>query len=142
MSERPDFSHVPVEIQERLAQRDAQYEAAYARGAAAERLQTALQAAGGSASSPRGEVKATVSAAGLLTDLQISQRGLDLGAAGLSRLIKATVRGALLDLAERLADAVEESDAGQVGAGVLAEARAGLAGPLGALATPGEELSD
>lgn len=136
MSTAPDFSELPLEVQERLALREAQYTAAYERGAANERLQQALTAVGGSARSLLGEVTATVSASGLLTDLRIGQKGLALGAAGLSRLIKQTIREALVNLEENLAEAVETADAGEIGAATLAEARLGLATPLRALDAP------
>lgn len=142
MTDTPDFSQVPFEVQERLAVRDAQYAAAYARGAAAERLQDQIAAASGTGSSLRGEVKVTVSASGLLTDLQITRHGLDLGHRALSRLIMATVRDALLDLREQLSEAVTESGAGRIGDAALREADAGLAGPLAALQDPGATISE
>lgn len=71
-----------------------------------------------------------------MTDLRIGQKGLALGAAGLSRLIKQTIRQALVNLEENLAEAVETADAGEIGAATLAEARLGLATPLRALDAP------
>ncbi|WP_307217233.1 YbaB/EbfC family nucleoid-associated protein [Microbacterium sp. SORGH_AS_0888] len=133
---------MPFEIQERLALRDAQYAAAYARGATAAVLQEQLAVVSGSASSLRGEVKATVSAGGLLTDLQITRHGVDLGPQALSRLIMATVRDALLDLRERLGEVVEEAGAGEIGAVTLREADAGLSGPLRALEDPGATINE
>jgi DNA-binding protein YbaB len=133
MNDRPDFSAVPVDIQERLAAREAQYAAAAVRAAGIERLQAALRDAGATARSPQGDVRVRVSSTGLLEDLEIGSRASGLGPQALSRLIMTTLRSALVQLKENVEEAVVEADAGQAGAHTLAEYRIGLAGPLSSL---------
>ncbi|GEB45171.1 hypothetical protein MTE01_11160 [Microbacterium testaceum] len=133
----PDFSGVPFDVQERLAARDAKYAAAIARGTAFEAVRTAVETAQGAAVSFQGEVRATVSSRGLLTELHVSARGVALGPRALSRLVTATIREALTNLQENLTNAIEEADPGVAGASVLSEMRAGLVGPLSLLDAEG-----
>ncbi|MFB9786322.1 hypothetical protein [Microbacterium testaceum] len=85
----------------------------------------------------QGEVRATVSSRGLLTELHVSARGVALGPRALSRLVTATIREALTNLQENLTNAIEEADPGVAGASVLSEMRAGLVGPLSLLDAEG-----
>jgi len=129
----PNFSGLPVDVQERLALREAQYAAARERGAAFTGVLDVMDSVTGTASSYQGEVRATVSSRGLLTELHISTRGLALGPRALSRLITSTIRSSLLDLQDKMTAVVNATDRGVAGASVLEEARAGLAGPLSML---------
>jgi hypothetical protein len=143
MSDSPDFAGVPEDIQRVVAEHKAQYARAIAQGAAAERVQGVLAERGGaSATSLRGEVTVSVAASGLLQDVRIQQRGLDAGAAGLSRLLTSTLRQALVNLEESAAEGVAEADGGVVGAAMLAEIRTGLATPLAALDSDGTEIRE
>ena len=126
----PDFSGLPVDVQERLALREAQYAAAHERGAAFTGVLDVMDSVTGTASSYQGEVRATVSSRGLLTDLQISSRGVALGPRALSRLLTRTIRSSLLDLQDKMTAVVDATDSGVAGATVLREVRAGLSGPL------------
>lgn len=143
MTEHPDFSGVPEDIQRLVAAHHAQYGEAVERGDAAERVQHEWARSGGaSATSPRGEVTVRVSAAGLLEDVRIQQRGLDVGARGLSHLLTTTLRQALLTLQDSIAKSTAEAEAGAVGAAMLAEVRAGLTGPLSELSAHEGEIRD
>ncbi|MEV7694597.1 YbaB/EbfC family nucleoid-associated protein [Microbacterium sp. NPDC089189] len=134
MNTGPEVAGVPEDIQRLVDEHRAQYARAAEQGAAAERVQQRWAETGGaSATSLRGEVTVRVGPAGLLEDVRIQQRGLDLGAAGLSRLLTATLRQALVNLEESAAEDVAEADGGAVGGAMLAEIRTGLAGPLTAL---------
>lgn len=132
----PDFSGVPLDVQERLALREAQYAVAADRGAAFMAAQTAMTTVEGVASSFNGEVRVVVSSRGLLVDVQISARGLALGPRALSRLLTVTIREALLDLQNSLTEAVLAVDRGVAAETVIAEVNAGLASPLSALDDP------
>lgn len=140
MSDRPDFAGVPLDIEQMVAAHRAQYAEAEARGAAVERVQERLTDIGASVTSPRGEVTVRVASSGLLEDVRIGQRGLDLGAAGLSRLLTTTLRQALVQLEENAAEAITASDAGDIGEAMLAEIRAGVAGPVSALDADGTDI--
>lgn len=138
-----DFSGVPEDVRRLVADHQAQYARAVEQGAAAERVQELLSARGGaSATSLRGEVTVRVASSGLLEDVRIQQRGLDMGAAGLSRLLTSTLRQALLNLEEAAAESVVEADGGAVGSAMLAEIRAGLAAPISSLDDDGSEIRE
>ena len=133
MSGPGDSSGVPQPTRERLALREAQYAAARARGEEILAAQRAMDATRGTASSYLGEVTATVSARGLLTDLQITPRGAALGPRVLGRLVSTTIREALLDLEGNLIAAVDETGHSEASAALVAEVTGGLRGPLAAL---------
>lgn len=124
----PEPAELPFELQELLAVREAQYAAAAARGQEASTMLERIAETTVSASSVRGEVRVTVAGSGLLREVAISQRGIDLGATALASLTLMTLRRALAGLQERIE--AEAAEAGGIGAATAAEYRAGLAEPL------------
>ena len=139
----PDFSGVPEDIQRLVADHQAQYADAIERCAAADRVEQLLAERGGaSATSLRGEVTVKVAASGLLEDVRIQQRGLDLGAAALSRLLTSTLRQALVNLEQAAAESVDEADGGVIGGAILTELRAGLAVPIASLDADPTEIRE
>ncbi|MCP2163242.1 YbaB/EbfC family nucleoid-associated protein [Goodfellowiella coeruleoviolacea] len=67
-----------------------------------------LRQAGGSATSPRGEVTVTVNAAGALTDLTLTPAARTYGADHLARLILATARQAQQAASGRVSEIMRE----------------------------------
>ncbi|MBS1905725.1 MAG: hypothetical protein JST33_03970 [Actinobacteria bacterium] len=89
---QPHLTAPRADLGGKLAQREAEYAQATARGRAAQRLKERMDAGGVRVSSARNEVTVTLAASGLLQELRISDRGTALGGAGLSRMINATLR--------------------------------------------------
>lgn len=99
-----DFSDYPPEVQEILRERQRQYESAASRGRTSTAMQDAVGQLNMRASSRRGEVTVVVSGRGLLQDVAISPKGMELHADTLAQLIVNTIGQALTKLQNAVED--------------------------------------
>lgn len=101
-----DFPESPFpEANAKLEWIDAKYKSLQAMAADAAAIQAEIDATTVSVWSPGREVRVTIGASGLLRDVEYSTRSEAVSNQALSRLTLATLRQALLTLAERVAEA-------------------------------------
>jgi hypothetical protein len=122
-----DFPESPFpEANAKLEWIDAKYNALQAMAANAQTIQAEIDATTVSVWSPGHEVRVTVGSTGLLRDLEFTARSETLGNQALGRLTLATLKTALLTLAERIAEAADTSADPAIGSAIAGEYRAGL----------------
>ena len=128
----------PLEVQGLLEDRAAKYRALAERGAVAQRLEADLAAVEATASSRRGEVRVTLSHAGLLKDVRFSPAAMSMAPTALAWMTLATIREAMARLQAQVEAAADAAGGGAVADTAVAQYRRNLSQPMSQL--PSDDL--